>query len=429
MSDELSIEVVGDWLGTVADPEEATFASIVVRAGGIALTEVHDALSQSTRPSIRVPAVRVARWLLTGWWRLRWEARAESVTSEWRMAHSMAGLGGGYAWPNLEIASDGENVQVTILGERSADAAAIRFLQRTSFEVSAAAWEAAVDSFVDTVETRIGTVFPDATEIAELRAELRAERADAALARRCRREARAGYEPGEVRPDWHLVADRLAAESGQLSADEILAATHDGEPGLTALRRLRSSAVEVDLAAASGVTVDASGKPWERASTAARRTRALMGVSEGPLENEKLAEVLGHRLPFAGAAAEDVDIAGGYRARDGGGTTKVLLGTERMTSQRFALCRIFGMAVLFPRTEQGLALTTVKSSAQKFSRAFAQELLCPWAELDAFTDEQGLGERAISHAAARYQVSEMAITAALVNHGKLDRDRLAAFTA
>jgi hypothetical protein len=428
MSD-VSIEVVGDWLGTTGDPEEATFASLVVLAGGVPLTEVHDALSRSIRPSIRVPAVRVARWLLTEWWRLRWEARPEVVTPEWRMAHSMAGIGGGYAWPDLEISSDGETVQLSIEGERSPDAAAIRFLQRARIEVPAAAWESAVDRFVDTVETRLGDVLPEAQEIAELRAELRAERDDSGLALRCRREARAGYEPGDASADWHLSVERLAAESGPISAEEVLAVTHDGVPGLSALHQLRAATTEIDLAAASRVTVEASGKPWERASSAARRARDLLGVGEGPLGDDKLAEVLGRRLPVEGTASADVEIAGGFRPRDGGGSARVLLGTERPTSQRFALARLFGMAALLPRAEQGLVLTSVKSAAQKFSRAFAQELLCPWAELDAFTDEHGVGERAIARAASRYQISEMAITASLVNHGKLERDRLATFTS
>lgn len=426
MSD-IDIDIDGDWLGVVTDPDEATFASLVVRAAGIPMTEVHDALAKSTRPSIRVPALRVARWLLTEWWRLRWEARPEPVTPEWRLAHSMAGLGGGYAWPNLEVVSDGENVQLTILGEWRADAAAIRFLNRATVEVSASAWEDAIDRFVDTVETRLGAVLPEATELAELRAELRGERSDPELALRCRREARAGYEPGDAPADWHQVAERLATESGPIAAEEILAVTQDGAPGLSALHALRSSATSVDLSAASRVAVDATGKPWERASRAAQRARVLLNVGDGPLEDQTLAEVLGRRLPFEGAAASDVEIAGGYRPRDGDGSARVLLGTSRPSGQRFALARLLGMAALLPRAEQGLVLTSVKSATQKFTRAFAQELLCPWAELDAFTDEHGMGEDAIARAATRYRISEMAVTASLVNHGKLDRDRLSAF--
>jgi hypothetical protein len=328
------------------------------------------------------------------------------------------------------MASDGEHVQVRMWAEREADAAAIRFLRDATIEVPAESWERAVDRFLDVVQERLAAVLPEATEIAEIRAELRTEREDPTLALRCRRAAKAGLHPEDADEEWHAAVKQLAVESGEKSAEEILAITHDGRAGLRAIEVLRSAGDEVDLSAVSGVVVSATGKIWERAEDAARRAREQLGIGEGPIDDEKFGELIGHKVPFEGPATEkvgNVDLAGGYRLRDGEGTTRVRLGTWRPPSQRFRLARLLGLAVLLPPDERALVVTSVKSAVQKFSRAFAQEFLCPWAELDAFTDEHGTDEDAISWAASRYGVSEMAITTSLVNHGKVDRDRLALF--
>lgn len=425
---ELSIEIDGEWLGGKAGVDDATFAPLIVRAGGVPLTEVHDTIAQSTRASIRVPAVRVARWLLSEWWRLRWEARPESMTRSWRQAHSMAGLGGGFAWPALEIASDGEFVQLSIAAEREADAAAIRYLRNVTVEVSAREWERGVDRFLDTIQARVATVLPEDHELAELREELAAERNDPRTALLCRREARAGYEPGEAPSGWDESTERLAADVGESALDDVLALTGGGDRALAAVEALRRASTTIDLGAVTGLGAASTlGKPWERGAETARRARAELGVGDGPLTDAKLGEVIGQRFPLRGDATGAGDLLGGYRAADRGGTTSVLLGTPRVTKQRFHMARLIGMAALLPRSEQVLAITPVKTAAQKFGRAFAQELLCPWAEMDAFTDAHGMGESAIAQLAERYQVSEMLVTTTLVNRGKLERDRLDTF--
>lgn len=427
---ELSIDIEGDWLGGKADADDATFGPLVVRAGGLALTEVQDTIAQSTRIAIRVPTIRVARWLVTEWWRLRWEARPETMTPSWRRAHSMAGLGGGIAWPALEIASDGEFIQLSIAGERESDAAAIRYLRSVNVEIAAHEWERAVDRFVGTIQARVGTVLPNDHELAELQDELRAERMDATLARTSRWQARAGYEPGEAPAGWDESAERLSAMAGERAIDDVLALTGGGARGVAAVDALRRATTQIDLSAFAGLALASDvGKPWQRGAAAARRARAKLGIGQGPLSDQKLGEVLGNRFPLQGDAIRMADLLGGYRPRDGAGTTNVLLGTNRATKQRFTVARLLGMAASLPRSEQILAVMPVKTAAQKFGRAFAQELLCPWDELDAFTDEHGMGESAIARAAERYQVSEMLITTTLVNRGKLDRASLDVFVS
>ena len=56
--------------------------------------------------------------------------------------------------------------------------------------------------------------------------------------------------------------------------------------------------------------------------------------------------------------------------------------------------------------------------------SFAQELLCPWHQLDAFTDENGLDSEGIDAAAEHFRVSEYLILTALANNQKISRYRL-----
>lgn len=421
---QLSIDVDGEWLGGTQDAEDATFGALVVQASGVALTEVNDSISRSTRPSIRVPAVHVARWLLAEWWRLRWEPQPESITPRWRSVHSMAGLGGGFAWPDLRIASDGEFVQLTIASERVSDAAAIRYLRDATVEVAAEEWERAVERFLDEVETRIGEVVPQDREIAELREELRGERADASLARRCRREALAGFAPGDAPDGWEARVDRLASGVGAASAEDLLIAARDIADAENAVVALRSSATTLDLGVATKLAFSPEGKPWQRGARAAEAMRRELAIDEGPLTNGKLAEILGQRFPLDGDATRETSVPGAFRGTDRGGSAQVLLGVKRRTSQRFAVARLLGMAAQRAGQEQVLTLTGAKTATQKAARSFAQEILLPWAELEALTDERGVGEDTIAWVADRYDVSSLLVETTLVNRGKLDRGRL-----
>ena len=71
-------------------------------------------------------------------------------------------------------------------------------------------------------------------------------------------------------------------------------------------------------------------------------------------------------------------------------------------------------------------VTDAATALQKVERSFAQELLCPFTALDAFTDEHGLDDDGIDDAAEHFGVSQRLILATLVNKHKLGRHRLPA---
>ena len=148
------------WLApSDGDPAaRATLASLRIVAGlqRDPLTEVEDTIARTVRTHINVASAPLAVWLLSNWWRLRWEPDSQSACLGWRQAHSMSAIGEGYAWPALEMASDGELIQLRLAGENAPDACAIRYLREIHLDVPASDFEAAVDTFVGQVEGRGG---------------------------------------------------------------------------------------------------------------------------------------------------------------------------------------------------------------------------------------------------------------------------------
>ncbi len=224
---ELSFDVV-TWLGAANDdsPSASTLASLRIRAGasGTPLTEVEDIIARTVRDYVNVPALPVAQWLLVNWWRLRFEPRPEQPWRGWRQAHSMAAVGSDYAWPDLEISSDGEFVHLELNAERSADVSAIRYLRDLSVDVPASDFEAAVDRFIDQVEGRLAaSSAQERNDLAALRSELYGERTESGEATRCRWQALAGINPGDASPEWLDTAAAVTKEAGPGSGEEIMA--------------------------------------------------------------------------------------------------------------------------------------------------------------------------------------------------------------
>lgn len=430
--------VISGWLaGGDEDPAAAaTLSFFAIEAGpeDIPLTEVEDRLAKTVRPHIHVPASAVAEWLLVNWWRLRWEsAPSESPPStSWRRAHSMAAIGGGYAWPVIELASDGEFVQLRSRAEPAPDVAAVRYLNDVTVNVPVGDFEAAVDAFVDQVEARLAACAPKERGIAELRAELAEERADPRMSRQARLQALAGIDPGDASEDWLVHADALVGEIGGEAAEEVMAVLPrlDGKLAAAeaAIEAIRTAATAVDLSGlgASSAHVSVAELPWQRGARLARDLRQRLGIPAGPIDDVHLGDLLGVRLPLETTGNPQRPLAGGFRNGMGDRRASLLVPNRRRESQRFYIGRVIACALVAPPSQSLLPVTTAYTALQKVERAFSQELLCPWSDLDPFTDEHGLDDEGVAEAAEHYGVSQQLVLTTLVNRGKLPRERLAA---
>jgi len=115
------------------------------------------------------------------------------------------------------------------------------------------------------------------------------------------------------------------------------------------------------------------------------------------MSNEVLGQLLGIELPVA-TATYDRRLAGAVRTGARGAQAAVLVPSSRLESQRFYFARLIGCAMVLSEQETLLPVTTAATSLQKFERAFAQELLCPWRELERFTDKHGVDEDGVFEA-------------------------------
>lgn len=420
---ELEFQIV-DWLGGTSALDDATFAAFQILHRGVALTEVHDTLARTTRPTIRVAAFHVAEWLVCNYWRLAFEPRSmSSPTPSYARAHSMASIGGGYAWPDLEFSGDGESVVISMRDESQADVAAIRYLRRYRVELPRAELEAAIDRFVARVVERVSAVFPNEHRLSELWAELQEERNDPDLAQWCRLEARAGFDPGESTEPWRESVEWLRTEAGNFATEDMI-----GVAGVDALvasiEAMKKSTTRAQLPILARVGDAGTGAPWERGTRLAQVARETLGLASGPMTNKRLGDAVGIDVPFTPTASKRPAVEG---ARRTGESTyaNLLFGPTRPSSQRFYLARLLGMAIL--GEDRVLPITRAPTAVQKVNRAFAQELLLPWSELNDWTDEHGLSEESIATIAERYEVSELLVASTLVNRGKLPRNRLEAF--
>lgn len=430
---ELDFEIL-TWLGAAGSgsTDEATVASFKITAGPdrIPVTEVEDTIARTVRTHINVSAHAVARWLIVNWWRLRWEPSSRSPSSDWNRTHSLAAIGGGYAWPALQLASDGEFLQLQLRAEAEADVSAVRYLRDVTLEIPVAHFEAAVESLTDQVQARLAAFPKGSDELSELRAELSSEQIQPELAQACKLQALAGIDPGAAAPEWLAAAEKLTQQAGPVAGDEIMAVLPGLDGSLEAASRVMTamrgslSTLKLDQGTDHQLGRPPGLMPWQKGASLAAEMRTRLGVQAGPLTNAVLERSLEVKLPlplssWTGARS----LEGGFRNGINGGRTAVLV-TRPGYGQRFYLARLIGAAMVSHPDQHVLPVSDAATALQKFQRSFAQELLCPWVELDAFTDDKGTDEDGVEEAAKHFHVSEWLILTTLVNRKKLGRNRL-----
>lgn len=412
---------VREWLGDAQaeDATERTLASIQITVNGVVATEVEDTVARTVRNHIRVPAVLLAEWLVANWWRLRWKPADDPVSSAWRRAHSLASLGGGYAWPPLEVCSDGESISLRQKHEERADKSVVRYLSDVAETVSARVFEGAVDRFVQSVLARLEDTKSDPT-FSELVRWLDAERSDVEASSHRRLEALAGFDVDQASDVWFAEVEKLRLDTGPRAIEEAIVADRDVQSLSAAVTALRGSPTCVKLetfcsAAKKFDALNSSARPWERGAHDAKKMRAALAIPAGPVEQANLDELLGVSLPLK---SHKRAIAGGW-SDDGFDTVKVVATSHLRANQRFFLARLIASATM--RWTDALMPVTDRSTAtQKYQRAFAREFLCPWAEIEALVLEahqrRESREKTVADIAERYDVSEWVVDNMLRDH-------------
>ncbi|MBF0093622.1 MAG: hypothetical protein HQL33_08275 [Alphaproteobacteria bacterium] len=430
----IRLDIVPEWESLrYGTPEErACFAAVGIRYGSVWLTEVYDDFVKRVREKAHLSAYRLAEWFAWNWWRLRWEPRTDAA--DWAAAHRLTTVGGGYVWPNVEIVSDGERAVLRARPTQSRPEEPLRYVVDFAAIVRAGELESALDGFVDLVVEKLRSEGIGDTNLHHVWGDVRAERADPEMARRRKIEALLGFDPDEA--DGSVIDSLIADASvlGEGAMDEVAANRAQTGRAVTAgwLREVAEASGFVSsprdsVRLAPGVGASPTGEmpAWKRGVELADALREQERLGTAPISNSRLAQMAGvQEKAIADAGRAGGDFA--FALDEGEAEGRVVLSSKWGQGRRFELARLVGDRIgggdgkerLLPATKSG-------TYRQKFQRAFAAELLCPFDTLEDRLAGDYSGE-AIEDAAGHFEVSSLAVRTILVNHKRLDRENIGA---
>ncbi len=411
-------------------PQEDGLQRVKISAGDSVLTRLERPGDSSQDDWLHVPAEALAFWFVDNWWRIRWEPDPPAgFTPEWRLAHDISSVGGGYCWPRVALWGEGE--QVGVEAQADEPTSSLRYLANGRFLVRAASFEAGVDDFVRLL-LQSGT--PDGDALRTCFQHLSAERDDPAVAAWRKLEAQLGFDQDRAPDELMTALAALADEYGLDGVQEAALATQGGDAATVLQREIevaRNSAIQMTSPLpAEAMKVDAkSGRePWQLAEDAARQLRDLIGLPTEPLSNHAVSDVVGFDVAGKIRLARR-DARYGLRLRDGREDLhRVSLSKSQPPSGRFEICRALG-DVFWSGGDRLGPLSTANSARQKFQRAFAQSLLCPAESLLAYLRKDRPGADDVEAAAHYFDVQPRVIQTILVNKGIVSRSEFQGMVA
>ncbi len=432
------------WLSSFsAIPEiRETTADIEIIVNGRHLTRVEEDESHSVRDTLRAPVYLLARWLLEGWWRLRWEPSTVhdvAPTTDWRMTHEMTSVGGGFVWPPLSISSTADFISFSTMPQANSERVAfspIRYLTSVSEElIDGPAFESGVDQFVASVLQRLNSRSLRKTELHELSNIVLEERTNPRKGRVRRLEALLGYDPDIAPLEDLKLLERQSARVGENAVEELapVASTQRAKQCSVAdvfqsLDKAASEATEVgavpagsDMRAMYSAVLDDGAKPWRRGFAAAAIARQCWSLKANPLSSHEFAERLGTRDDFLSRAptVPTRNVALAIRSRNDG--LRVAFRSEVTRGRRFELARLIGDHVFFPTEDLWRTVTAMKTARQQFQRAFAAEFLCPSAALTERFGPRGPEDQSeIEDVAEQFEVDTAVVLRQLENRRRIE---------
>ena len=419
------------WVGRAIDAG-SDVAEITIRAGKHILTRVAEVEIGKTRDFFRASAMSLSLWLADNWWRLRCEPVDDPrlPSADWRLRHELSSAPGGTLWPPLMIYSVGERIVISpSIGRRPA-IGPVQYLDTPVCLMSANEFEVGIDHFLD-------LVFSNCARSADIQAlkvlvrQLNTERSDRELSAWRRLEACLGYDADEA-PD--NVIDALIGMEG-IAGDEGVEEAAIATKGISAPVILQQ-AVEASRASQLLVSFDLSNyvkldvdhltqvSPWRLAEKAADRVRDVIGMPRGPILGKLLADMLKvHWETLKNATATARKLPYAARLKEKAEYEQVAAQTARPRDRRFELSRMLGDAI-WTNNESFGVISRAKTDRQKFQRAFAQSLLCPFNDLRNHIDFDEPRMEQIDNAAHYFHVHQNVVRNLLVYKGVLPRETL-----
>ena len=412
---------------TTAPPEEVATAGVLsLEANGTTLTEGVPLDDDVLQPGPLASGYPLAEWLVWNWWRLRWEPTPARVGRSWAFAHRLSTVGGGYRWPNVEIATDGERVRLTSTPSVEPKAGTFRYVGAPRSEVvTAASFESAVAAFVGCVLARLGEHGVAASNLEVLAQDLESAKADDALSTFRRLEATLGYDMGEG--DETMIRRRLSdipilGEQAvvELAADAASVGAHELTESLERAGFDAQPTDGVSLATDETVAPWGATAAWRIGVAMARRVREQEVQDGEPVTNCRLAQMAGTSVRVLTETGLVSDCLSFELER--GDRSRIALRSNWLTGRRFDLARLLAERLLQPVEAEPLRTATKSYTyRQKAQRAFAAEFLAPMDAIEAFL-EGDYSDDQQSEAAEHFEVSPYTIRFMLMNNHRMGRD-------
>lgn len=406
-------------------------ARIRMEAGTQVVSRVLDVQSGEVRDFFRASAVSLGLWLVDNWWRLRWEPLAGAKPSyDWRLRHEISSAGAGFNWPPIMAYGTGPRVVLAPAFGGRASSGPIRYLDMDTVHVMPGEhFEAGLDRFLGQVIASCAGA-KDGAVLTKMFAELQHERSDAGVAAWRALEARLGFDPDAAPAALIESLGSKEAVLGRRAVEEAAVAS----PGIHAAKIL-DEAVEASTASGLLISVgiadqidpsrfDAREPAWRWGEDAARKVREALGATRGPFHSEAFEDLLqaswqeisqapatAYRLPYAALL------------RRGSSTAGLALQMKPTNLRRFELARIVADLIWMKGEALGV-ISRAKTERQKFQRAFAQALLCPFSEVRHYIDLEDPTSAQMNRAARDLGVHVSAIKTLLVNRNVLPRETL-----
>ena len=424
------------WESAQHEPLEIrqTSAMLKIMLGEGIVTRNEDEWSRTIRDETRLSAYPLALWLVSSWWRLRWEPEPLPMmvpSQSWRMAHELGASGYGYVWPRVAFASDGEMVHAWTVPSTPNSKEVVRYFPSVTHHAMAGGiFERSIDEFIAGVIARLDAVKVEHTTLHNLWKEILEERSHTTLTNHRRLEAMLGFDPDECPDDLLQRFVELTPQAGFSAVTEMapVCASSDPAPVLEQVISFASSggfsgriqSFHQSKVAKAGDTAPA----WRRGQHLAQQARLSLGLREDSLSDQILCDLMGLRSQAVQGVQMDSRPLVGIAIREGNsGGLKFLLRKRNTSGRRFELARLYGDYLMAEESDRWLLETDAKTARQKAQRAFAAEFLCPINALK--NDLSGdFSQEAIDEVAGRFGVGSKAVETQLVNNNLLPVDVL-----
>lgn len=412
---------------------QASMGFFSLFAEGINLTENKNTLDGNIQESALLSAYPLAMWWASSWWRLLFEplpCQENLPSTSWKMAHELAAANEGFLWPRIILASDGENMHLWAVPSESSEKQSLRYLNglRRPVIMGLHSFEQRVELFIASVLDRLETRDCKNSNLKGLWGEIMKERNDPEAAQYRRREAELGFDPDECHEKIIERALSLSRALGERTFSEIAPVYgREASRGTAPLEKITALMESPGLDAAPDPGIrsffgnSADLHPWQRGKEMAREIRRQTGVGNAPLSTSQICDLLGIHTKqldeWVPSGKQKISLATpgkeNYRM-------SFHLRKKHPLAKRFELARLLGDHLYYQAEEEPcLTCTDLRTSRQKFQRAFAAEFLSPLEGLQEIL-ESDFSESSLEDAAEEYQVSTQTVESMLINNGLME---------